>query len=148
MIPPASTDAPSWLVRARRELGVKEIAGARHHPRILEYHLSTRLRAKADEVAWCAAFVCWCLEQEGVASTRSAAARSYATYGRPSDIVPGAILYFAPSDPDAGGTGHVGFCDRVEGSRVWLLGGNQRNRVGSDPRDVAKVAAARWPVFA
>lgn len=150
MIPVGSTDDPSWLVRARREIGTLEIAGARHNPRILRYHLATRLRARSDETAWCAAFVCWCLEEEGVVSTRSAAARSYRDYGRPSELVPGAIVYFLPTDPDAGGTGHVAFVDRVDEMLgiVWVVGGNQRNAVSSAARRIADVAACRWPTFA
>lgn len=148
MIPPKSNDDPSWLIRARRELGQKEIKGANHNARILQYHQATKLKAKADEVSWCASFVGFCLEQEGVASTRSAAARSYATYGEACELKPGAILYFKPSDPDAGGTGHVGFCDYVgPNGVVYLIGGNQRNRVGSDPRPIASISACRWPVF-
>lgn len=96
----------------------------------------------------------WCLEQEGVRSTRSAAASSYRGYGRalriPDELRPGAILYFAPNDPDAGGTGHVTILDSLEGlaqGRIWAIGGNQGNAVTSARRRVADIVYAGWPVF-
>ena len=149
MIPPKSTDEPSWLTRARREIGVLEYPGKRNNVRVLQYHQATRLRATSDETAWCAAFVCWALEEEGVVSTRSAAARSYRTYGRPSELVPGAIVYFLPTDPDAASPGHVAFVDRVDETLgiVWVVGGNQGNKVSSAARRIADVAACRWPTF-
>lgn len=146
MIPPKSDDTPSWLVRARREIGVREIVGARHNPRVLEYHLSTRLRAATDEVAWCASFVCWCLEQEGMKSTRSAAAASYKEFGRASLLNPGAVILFGKHDPDAKGSGHVGFVNaHPEGEWVEVLSGNCNNAVRLKRYRWADAVAVRWP---
>jgi uncharacterized protein (TIGR02594 family) len=149
MISTQHGDAPPWLVRARREIGVTEVPGRMHNTRILQYHTATRLKATADEVAWCAAFVCWVLEQEGITSTKSAAAKSYATYGRPCKLTPGAILFFGKRDPDAKGTGHVTFADRVDETLgiVWCVGGNQGNKVSSAARRISDIAACRWPQF-
>lgn len=139
-------DDPPWLQIARRELGVKERPGSAHHPRILQYHAKTRLHATSDEVAWCASFVGWCLEQAGIASTRSAAAASYRTWGQPWELVDGAIVVFGKADPDAAGTGHVGFCVGVEGDHVLLLGGNQGNAVTIAKRPLSRIVAKRWPL--
>lgn len=46
---------------ARAEIGVQEIAGVKHNERILQYHQATTLKAEADEVPWCSAFVNWCV---------------------------------------------------------------------------------------
>lgn len=146
MIPPKSDDTPSWLVRARRELGVTEIVGGRHNPRILEYHGATRLRAVTDEVAWCASFVCWALEQEGIRSTRSAAAASYKEFGRASLLNPGAIILFGKHDPDAKGSGHVGFVNApAVGEWVEVLSGNCSNQVKLKKYRWATAVAVRWP---
>lgn len=140
-----TTDEPPWLEIARRELGVKEIPGSKSHPRILQYHQATRLHAQDESVPWCASFVCWCLEQAGVRSTRSAAAASYATYGRPCELVDGAIVVFGKADSDAGGSGHVAFLVGMEGDNVWVLGGNQGNAVSIAKRPKSRIVAVRWP---
>lgn len=148
MIPTNSTDEPSWLLRARRELGVKEIVGARHNPRVLQYHQATRLKATTDETAWCAAFVSWCLENEGVVSTKSAAAASYKSWGRESPLVPGAVIVFGKHDPDAKGTGHVGFVnDYPKDGLVEVISGNCNNAVRLKKYRVDDVVACRWPLF-
>lgn len=51
---------------ARAEKGVHEIAGVKHNDRILDYHQATTLKAQADEVSWCSAFVNWCYIQAGL----------------------------------------------------------------------------------
>jgi uncharacterized protein (TIGR02594 family) len=137
---------PPWLQVARREIGVKERPGIRHHPRVLQYHAATRLHATSDEVPWCASYVCWCLETAGITSTRSAAAASYRTWGQKCELKVGAVIVFGKADPDAAGTGHVGFCVGVEGDRVLCLGGNQRNAVSIAKRPVAGIVAVRWPL--
>jgi uncharacterized protein (TIGR02594 family) len=143
-----NSDEPKWLRLARAELGVRELPGKRHHPRILWYHQHTRLKATADEVPWCAAFVCAMLEEAGVRSTRSAAAASFVDYGEACELKDGAIVVLGKTDPDAGGTGHVAFCVGIEGECVLLLGGNQGNAVSIAKRTRSRVVAVRWPVAA
>lgn len=129
-----------------RELGVKEIPGVKSHPRILDYFEATRYRAKDDAVPWCAAFVCFCLEQVGVRSTRSARAADYAHYGSPCELKPGAIVVFGKADHDAGGSGHVAFFESEQGDLVSVLGGNQNNAVNIAKRPKSRIVAVRWPV--
>ncbi len=136
---------PSWLVRARRELGVRE---GLNDTRIIQYHQCTGLKAKTSKTAWCASFVCWVLEQEGIRSTRSAAAASYKGYGTPCELQPGAIIVFPKNDPDAAGTGHVGFVNNFPvGGRVEVVSGNQNNAVTLKMYDWRKAVAVRWPEF-
>jgi uncharacterized protein (TIGR02594 family) len=141
-----SSDETPWLQVGLREVGVKERPGIAHHPRILQYHATTRLHATSDEIAWCAAFVSWCLEAAGITSTRSAAAASYRTWGQRCELKPGAVIVFGKTDPDAAGTGHVGFCVGVEGDYVLCLGGNQSNAVSIARRPIAGIVAVRWPL--
>ena len=56
---------------ARAEKGVHEIGGVKHNERILAYHQATRLKAQADEVSWCSAFVNWCYVQAGLLLDRA-----------------------------------------------------------------------------
>ena len=148
MVPPKSTDAPSWLARALREVGVREIIGAHHNPRVLQYHQATRLKALNDETAWCASFVCWCLENEGVNSTRSAAAASFIKWGVECPAQPGAVIVFGKHDPDAKGSGHVGFiANMMSGGKVEVVSGNCNNAVRMKVYDLSTAVAVRWPTF-
>jgi uncharacterized protein (TIGR02594 family) len=144
--PTSNSDEPEWLKIARREIGVKEVRGGGNHPRILQYHAATRLKAQSDEIPWCASYVCWCLEQAGVRSTRSARAADFATWGQPCELKDGAIVVFSKADPDAGGSGHVAFCVGVEGDSVMVLGGNQANAVSVAKRPRSRIVAVRWPL--
>jgi uncharacterized protein (TIGR02594 family) len=146
---PRNAGHPAWLARALREVGVRE---GKDDARILQYRTATKLRPWAGTSGpgspWCADFVGWCLEQEDVASTRSAAAASYAAYGRESGLLPGAIVLFGKRDPDAAGTGHVGFVvAEPVGGMVEVVSGNQADAVTRKLYPTSKVAACRWPVF-
>jgi len=72
--------------------------------------------------------VSWCLEEAGIPSTRSAASRSYLTWGvsigRP---ILGAICVFRRGKDER--FGHVGFAMYETSTHIGLLGGNQRNSV-------------------
>ncbi len=117
---------PQWMRIAAAELGTKEIAGAKHNARIVEYHSATTLHATADEVPWCASFVSWCLEKADVRSTRSAAAASYLNWGVEAKSQFGNVVVF--SRP---GGNHVGFDVWQDADTLdrLILGGNQSNKV-------------------
>ena len=138
---------PPWYDVALREIGVKEVRGPGEHPRILQYHTFSKMRAKSEEVPWCASFVNFCLETAHIRSTRSAAAASYATWGEPVMAKLGAVVVFGKADPDAGGTGHVAFFSRWDDDLdfMWVLGGNQSNMVCVARRPASRVVAIRWP---
>lgn len=125
----APTTGRPWLPIAYAEVGVKEIAGHDHNPRIIEYLHSTNLGApynNQDETAWCSAFVNWCVERSGHAGTDSATALSWASWGSStSSPVPGDIVVFNWG----GGYGHVGFFASATSTKVNVLGGNQSNEV-------------------
>jgi len=140
---------PRWIPIALGELGVVEdTRPGQSNGRIEEYHAMTRAGRAHDDVAWCASFVSWVLEQSGIRSTRNKAAASYLSWGEECrDYTPpfGAVLVFGKRDKDAKGSGHVGFCLGVSGPTVFLLGGNQGDRVSIAPRMLADVVAMRWP---
>jgi uncharacterized protein (TIGR02594 family) len=135
--------APVWMNVAVRELGIAEIPGAKHSERILAYHAATTLGAKDDETPWCSSFVNWCMAASGIEGTRSAAARSWLSWGRPATEEDwGAVVILT-----RGGSwqGHVGFLVGIAGSQVLVLGGNQANRVSVAPYPQAKLLDLRWP---
>ena len=74
-------DAP-WYNIAQAEMGVKEILGAsKNNQRILDYHATTTLGAKTDEVPWCSSFVNWVMKQAGIEGTNNAMAKSWMNWG-------------------------------------------------------------------
>jgi uncharacterized protein (TIGR02594 family) len=133
-----------WMETAWSQVGVMETAGAEASPQIVGYFREVgHPEAASDEIAWCAAFVGACLERSGIASTKSLAARSYATFGTDTDPRIGAIAVFSRgSDPVHG---HVGFVVGITDTSIMLLGGNQSNKVSvtTMPRD--RLIACRWP---
>lgn len=143
-----TAEDPPWLVRARREIGTKERQGPADNPRIVEYLASTRLapRFLHDETPWCAAFVCWCLEGAGVASTRSAGARSYLMWGEELDEPRlGCVVVLSREDNSNPHAGHVGFYAGATAEGLLILGGNQANAVTVRRYSRARVLSCRWP---
>ena len=111
---------------ARKEIGIREVAGLKHNDRILMYHSATRLKATTDEVPWCASFVSWVLEQAGLPSAKSAWSRSYLEWGTElAWPAYGAIVVLRRGDDDK--KGHVGFAYNWTQRTVHILGGNQGN---------------------
>jgi uncharacterized protein (TIGR02594 family) len=117
------------FARAELAASVKEIVGGGSNPRIEEYLRTCGIHG-GDEVAWCSAYVNWCVEQTGLKGTDRGAARSWATWGVEAPKPPpfGAITVLWREKPQ-GPKGHVGFFVREELGQVWLLAGNQGNAV-------------------
>lgn len=136
---------PHWLTIAEQELGQREIPGDEDNPRILEYAQTTSLEAHDDETPWCSAFINWVMEQSGLLLTRSAAARSWLTWGIPlAGPEWGAVAIL--SRPPNPASGHVGLVEGIVGvDRVAILGGNQGNAVSVAVFSRSRVLAYRWP---
>ena len=103
--------------------------GAANNPNVVRYYADAgHPEVRADEVAWCAAFVGACLERAGVGSTRSLMARSYLAWGQALDEPrTGAIAVLSRgADPSLG---HVGFLVGLTASDIVLLAGNQGDAV-------------------
>jgi uncharacterized protein (TIGR02594 family) len=157
MIPtPDQLRAAPWMAAARAELGVREVDGEeRNSDRVLEYLRSCtgpRPLLARDTTPWCSAFANWCMQQVHLPRTRSLAARSWLRYGdavlRP-DLRYGDVivlwrgLKLGPQRLNA--PGHVGFADHWTDQTIWLLGGNQGNRVSVQPYPWTRVIGIRRP---
>lgn len=138
-------DDPPWLKAAIGEIGVKEMNGTLHHPRIIEYHMTTTLKkreAESDETPWCASFVNWCMEQAGRKGTDSAWARSWLKFGDPLDVPRrGCIVVFSRGET----SGHVGFFIKQIGDKILVLSGNQNNMVCEAFYPKSRLLGYRWP---
>ena len=91
------------------------------------------------KIPWCAVFANMILKRAGFSGTGSAAARSFAQYGRPaSGPAPGVIAVWPH---------HVGFVVGSAGpGRIRVVSGNHNHRVDESIYATRSVMAFRYPV--
>lgn len=112
------------------EFGVSEKVGKEHDERVLQYfHDIGHKWVLTDETAWCSAFVNWCAKMAGYQHSGKLNARSWLEVGlraeKPQlgDVV--VLWRVARND----WRGHVGFYIRETKTHIYILGGNQGNKV-------------------
>lgn len=137
-------NAAPWMQTAERELGQREVPGSRANPRILEYFRSSRYWGTDDtgeENAWCASFISWIMEQHGYTPPSAAfRAKEWKNFGqtiaRP--------VYGAIGIKSRSGGGHVAFVagKSSDGSKLYMLGGNQSNEV-----NISEYPRSVWDTF-
>ncbi len=141
---PQDEKVPGWLTWASQELGVSEIYGKRANPRIVHYHSFTSLGSESDEVAWCSSFVnAGLLEGANILGTKSAAAASFRNYGVPVD--PKTFAAIVLFKTNTGSLRHVAFSSGYWKGWLFVLGGNQSNKVKITMRQVGEVTESRFP---
>lgn len=118
----------SWAFKYYSE---REFPGAKSNPVINAMLRSVGLPAR-DSIAWCSAFVNHVATEVGAEHTDKGLARSWLGVGTrilPQDVVPGTVVILRRGT--SRWQGHVGFVARLDQKRkrVWVLGGNQSNRV-------------------
>lgn len=141
-----SHNAPKWMRLASTFLNLAEWRGSKHNPKILEWWRKIRAPFTDDETPWCAGFVGGILEECGIKSSRSAAARSYLKWGVELDgPCVGSIVVFWRGKR-SGWSGHVGFVvGRDMAGNLMVLGGNQGNKVSIRPFSQSRVLGYVWP---
>lgn len=143
----AMPTVPPWLAWWLVELSknIKEVPGTEASGRIISYHNHTTLKATSDEVAWCSAAMCCCFDELGLASTRSAAARSWLGYGvKLKAFKLGAIAVFERG-PTESLAGHVAIALSEDNNLVQVIGGNQGNAISIAKFPKSKLIAYMWP---
>lgn len=135
---------PPWMPFAIRELGIKEVHGPKHNPRILEYFQATNLKASDDETPWCSAFANWCMLKSGITGSGKANARSWLLWGSQIKKAPpyGCIVVLKRGKSEW--QGHVGFLVFDGSDRIMVLGGNQSDRVSIAAFKKSDVLGYRW----
>jgi uncharacterized protein (TIGR02594 family) len=108
------------------------------NPLIAHFFEATSLHTKQDTVAWCAAFLNWCLERAGRPSTKDSGSQSFATtelFSVTNSPVEGDIAVFTcykSGTSSSYGIGHVTFFMRgIDDSHFHALGGNQSGKAPS-----------------
>ena len=141
-----STPNKMWPVyqKALEYKGLSEIKGPQHNPKILEmFEKVGHAWVKDDETAWCAAFVGFVLSEVGMKGTGKLNARSYLDWGvetktpRPGDIV----VFWRGSK--SGWQGHVAIYHGEDAQGIWVVGGNQGDKVSLVPYSKSQLLGYR-----
>ena len=135
---------PLHLTIARRDIGVREIKGPRHHSRITQMLAKLGAWWRDDETPWCGVALAAWLQQAGHPIPKHYyRALAWADYGDglrwPGQ---GAIAVLTRK-----GGGHVGLVTgrTPNGHHVRLLGGNQNDAVNEQWFPATRVTAYRLP---
>lgn len=123
-----SLEVPEYVKIGLKEVGVQEISGSKHNPRILEYQSTTSGKYTDDETPWCGAFVSWVMKQAGIKHNIKVPerAKEWSNFG------------YSVSEPSVGtiavksrvGGGHVCIVvGKTSNGKLYCLGGNQGNLV-------------------
>lgn len=151
-----STLTPPWLLGAIDDIGVAEIKGPKHEPRIIEYHSNTGKWSR-DEVPYCGSAVETWLVEAGIKGLGrpGALARNWGRYGRPAgkdELGAICVLRRRKGGPDAS-TGsrwgyHVGIFQNLSRGNVVMTSANKDDRVGTDTynRRLWETYAMRMPI--
>ncbi|WP_440880628.1 TIGR02594 family protein [Tenacibaculum sp. C7A-26P2] len=117
---------------ALSQIGIAEIRGKKDNPEVLKYFNEIGFNGEMlkDETAWCSAFANWCCQRAGEKMTRKLTARSWLKIGRTVHDSPrmGDIVVLWRESMESW-KGHVGFFIRQDENWIWVLGGNQNNKV-------------------
>lgn len=115
---------------ALSQYGQKEVVGKLHNDTILNYAKEAGFTwVSDDETPWCSIFLNWATKKAGVSYSGKANARSWLNVGIPvtTPTVGDVVVLSRGSNP---ASGHVGiYIANCEDEQIWVLGGNQSNRV-------------------
>lgn len=139
---PKPGEVPPWLLEAFRDLakGKKEIPGSQDNPDIVAAHAHTTLHAQDDETPWCSSQMCEWMDKAGFPSTKSAAAISWASWGRELEKpCLGCVVVMSR----LGGNHVCLYLDGDDGG-AYCIGGNQGDRVSIKRFSWDNITNYRW----
>lgn len=140
-----------WMRIALGYLGMAEIKGSNHNPKIVKWWDQLGLPFDDDETPWCAAFVNGVMMEAGLMPPPKyrAAARGWDWTGFGDEIsepVYGCIATFSRGKPNSG-QGHIAFvAGRDQAGNLMCLGGNQGNEVSIRPFSTGRLLSYRLPL--
>lgn len=134
-------------------VGTKEVAGVHSNDFVLGMLRLDSSWVEDDAVAWCSAFVNFIAWQLRLPRSKSLAARSWLTVGKPVPLTEAKlgfdVVVFKRGDGTQPGPevlqapGHVAFFGGLEGKSVLALGGNQGDSVSLERFPSTRVLGVR-----
>ncbi len=134
------------LQKALEYYGERETHGGLTNKKILYFLNNTSGLEIKENTPWCAAFVGSLLKDNGFKSSKSLTARAYAKVGKATRTPKlGDIAVLWRGNPE-GWQGHVGFFIREVDNVIYILGGNQNNKVCIKAYSIKQLICYRSPV--
>lgn len=127
---------------AKSQIGIKETGINNVKYNTWYYGHTVSGRTGTSEYAWCVTFICWCANQLGILNKLIPRCNNVGTV---RDWYNAKGLYFLRSNytPKSGdliifkNTSHIGIVQKVEGSRVWTIEGNSKDKVSNNSYSLA-----------
>ncbi|MBW1297820.1 TIGR02594 family protein [Aquimarina litoralis] len=124
-------DPIKHMTIALKEYGVREIKGKKDNPQILKYFDLEEFKGHSykDETAWCSAYANWVCKESDLPRSKELTARSWMDVGDETTTPKfGDVVVLWRESPESW-KGHVGFFIKETEHYVYVLGGNQSNKV-------------------
>jgi len=132
---------------------IQEISGKEDNPFILAMLKLDSSWPDHDEVPWCSAYVNFIAWNLKLPRSKSLAARSWLLVGTPIQLAMATqgfdVVILKRGGPNQPGPsvidaqGHVGFFSAYDGYSVYVLGGNQSNKVNIQPFPTDRILGIR-----
>jgi len=107
-------------------IGIDEV---KNDKQVRVFHNYTNAKGSGGRVAWCSSFINYLIYLLGLSGTGSALARSWLKWGRKIESpIKGCIVVFW-RDSISSHLGHVALFSHMDAKYVYVLGGNQANKV-------------------
>ena len=138
--------APKYLISALKDIGKDERKYRKYFNDEIKQWLGYDFDVAKDP--WCAVWIGVELEEAGYTSTKKANARSYLTWGAATEEnswSEGDIVVLWRGQRDDGVFGHIGFLLNYDEDYVYLLGGNQGDKVCIQRFSRSKILDVRRP---
>jgi len=121
---------------AERFIGIKEIPGSKDNHQVLAMLKLDADWPEHDEVPWCSAFVNYIAWLCRLPRSKSLMAQSWLEVGIPiqkTEAKAGFDIVILSRPNETTTAGHVGFFSSLIGSKVYILGGNQSDKINVCP---------------
>lgn len=137
---------------ASQYLGMSEVPGHQANPAILAMLKLDARWPTDDAVPWCAGFANWVAHNMGLERTKSLRARSWLRVGVEVDADKAngnTVVIFQrgrgkqPGPDVLNAPGHVAFFSHIEDGKVWVVGGNQGDKVSLKAYPLSRVLGYR-----
>ncbi len=125
------TKMNSIIEVALSQFGIKEIVGKEDNPEVLKYFKILGFGSLKDETAWCSAFMNWVAITSNHHHSGKLNARSWLKVGHEiylENAQIGDVVIFWRESRNSW-KGHVGIFVRQTDNYIYVIGGNQSNRV-------------------